>query len=73
MTYKQMTKEIEKFDAMIKFMYEIQKEKHDAGDRENAILCGDIVSALCGYKNYHIYIKQYDSVDMSSKTINKEN
>lgn len=67
MTYKQMTKEIEKFDELIKFMYEVQKEKHDAGDREKAILCGDIVNALCGYKNYHIYIKQYDYVDMRPK------
>ena len=64
MTYKQMTKEIEKFDKMIEFMYEIQKEKHDSGDREKTILCGDIVSALLGYKNYHIYVKQYDYVDM---------
>lgn len=55
-----MTKEIEKFDKMIEFMYEVQKEEHDAGDREKAILCGDIVSALLGYKNYHIYVKQYD-------------
>lgn len=64
MTYKQMTKEIEKFDKMIEFMYEIQKEKHYSGDREKAILCGDIVGALLGYKNYHIYVKQYDYVDI---------
>ena len=67
MTYKQMTKEIEKFDELIKFMYEVQKEKHDAGDMEKAILCGDIVNVLCGYKNYHIHIKQYDYVDMRPK------
>lgn len=62
MTYKQMTKEIEKFDKMIEFMYEIQKEK--CGKKEKEILCGDIISALLGYKNYHIYVKQYDYVDM---------
>lgn len=64
MTYKQMTKELEKFDEMIKFMYEIQKEKSEVGDKQTAILCGDIVNALCGYKNYHIYVKQYNYVDM---------
>ena len=64
MTYKQMTKEIEKFDKLIEFIYEVQKEKHDSGEEEKAILCGNVVNALCGYKNYHIYIKQYDCVDM---------
>ena len=67
MTYKQMTKEIEKFDKMIEFMYEVQKNEADAGDTETARLCGDIVNALCGYKNYHIYVKQYDYVDMRPK------
>ena len=60
MTYKQMTKEIEKFSKMIEFISKLQKEKIVSNDKETAHLCGDIINALCGYKNYLVYEKQYD-------------
>lgn len=69
MTYKQMTEEIEKFDKMIEFMHDILKEKWDDGDEETAYLCGNIINALCSYKNYHIYVKQYDYRDIRPKEI----
>lgn len=67
MTYKEMKKRIDLFDKKIEFMYKIQKEMNDLGDRESASLCGDIISDLCGYKNYHIYEKHYEVVDIFFK------
>ena len=67
MTYKQMTKEINKIDEMVKFIYEIQKDKMAAKDVEIAHFCGEIANALYAYKNYLTYIKQYDSVDVNLK------
>ena len=63
MTYREMTDKIESFDKMINFMYDIQKEKLNSDDKENAILCGVIVNALCGYRNYLKYEKQYEVVN----------
>ena len=63
MTYKQIKARINALDKRIAFMYEVQKEKQNSGNREAAIICGDIINNLCSYKNYLIYEKQYEVVD----------
>lgn len=63
MTYKQIKARIDALDKRIAFMCEVQKEKQESGNKEAAIVCGDIISNLCSYKNYLIYEKQYEAVD----------
>lgn len=63
MTYREMTKTIRQCDKMIGFMYDIQKEKLDVENKEEAMFCGVIINILCSYKNHLIYEKQYEPVD----------
>lgn len=55
MTYRKMTKTIERTKECIKFMYRIQKTL--SGD--DLLLCADTINRLLAYKNYLIYEKEY--------------
>lgn len=56
MTYKEMTKRIDRIKDQIDFMYELQKQQIDS---ETSRLIGGIIDNLCAYKNYLIYEKDY--------------
>ena len=56
MTYKQLTKQINRIDEQIKYMYQIQK---DARGTEEKILCGSIIDNLLCWQNTLIYDKDY--------------
>lgn len=56
MTYKEMTKRIDRIKDQIDFMYELQKQQTDP---ETSRLIGGIIDNLCAYKNYLIYEKDY--------------
>lgn len=66
-TYKQMTKELECIDKQIQYMYTTQKRELNSGDISKSKLCGDIINNLCCYKNFLIYEKQYETVDISNE------
>lgn len=53
----------ESIDKKVAFMYEIEKEKLSMDNKEDAILCEQIVDDLLAYKNYLIYAKQYKESD----------
>ena len=56
MTYKQLTKQIDRIGEQIKYMYQIQE---DARGTEEKKLCGDIINNLLCWKNTLIYDKDY--------------
>lgn len=56
MTYKQMTKRIENINAQIQFIKNIADV---LSDKEDLIMCGDIINSLCSWKNTLIYDKEY--------------
>lgn len=56
MTYKQLTKQIDRINEQIKYMYQIQE---DARGIEEKKLCGFIIDNLICWKNTLIYDKDY--------------
>ena len=63
MTYKKMTKYIERTKECIEFMYKIQKTLSNDDDLK---LCADTINRLLAYKNYLIYEKEYTELSYGS-------
>ena len=63
MTYKKMTKYLERTKECIEFMYKIQKTLSNDDDLK---LCADTINRLLAYKNYLIYEKEYTELSYDS-------
>ncbi len=58
MTYKQLSKRIERIDEQIEFLRRIRENSYK-GMKDEEVIIGTIIDNLCAYKNHLVYDEDY--------------